>query len=62
MKFKADIGESYDSGIVIFVEAPDAQTAHKLALKQCKENEDVIQIFDEQNKCYFDYENGFARE
>jgi len=61
MKFEVDVGESYEKGgRVVDINAATPQEALKLANKQCEGEEFVQQIFDEKNRCYYDYMNGFG--
>jgi len=60
MKFRVDIGETYESGRVVEVTARTPEDAYKVASTECRGEEFVQQIFDKQFHCYYDWMNGFA--
>lgn len=60
MKFLVDVGESYESGRVVEVEATDANQAYGIVSRVCYGYEFIQQIFDMDGHCYYDFMNGFA--
>ena len=69
MKYSVDIGETYEYGRVVIVQATDARSAFNQAIRLCHGVEEIQQIFKgvrgEKNfsgRCLYDYLNGFYGE
>lgn len=61
MKYKADLGEDYDSGgRVVEIDASCREEALTKAIAMLQGDEIVLQIFVGNRKCIYDFMNGFS--